>query len=132
MIHPRKYTSEQWVKAKDEARHHLMLLAASEIHTTYSALLKHIHAIDDLNPIHQHYFRLLDEISAEEHHAGRGMLTALVCSKETGMPGDKFFQLALFLGIQFCDRNDFWISELRKVTGYWKEKCPPALLEPES
>ena len=124
------YQQEQWEKAKEEARRHLILLASGQMNTTYKQLTDHIHAIN-FRPNDPMYHRLLDEISVSEHQAGRGMLSVLVVREDTRMPGIGFYSLAISLDIQFEDKDTFWICEFRKVTDYWKKQCPPGILEKE-
>ena len=124
------YEQELWDKAKEEARRHLILLASSQMNTTYKQLTNQIHAIA-FEPNDAAYHRLLGEISASEHHAGRGMLSVLVVQDDTKMPGIEFHKLAISLCIQVEDRDDFWVSEFGKVTGYWTKQCPPKILERE-
>ena len=58
---------------------------------------------------------MLREITAEEHAAGRGMLTALVVVQ----PGPGFFDLAGLLGKNTHDILRCWIKEVQRVYGYW-------------
>lgn len=124
------YEQEQWDKAKEEARRHLIHLASGQMSTTYKLLTDYIHAIA-FEPNDSTHHRLLDEISASEHNSGRGLLSVIVVQEDTKMPDIEFYKLAISLGIQFEDRDDFWVREFRKVTGYWMNLCPTQLLEEE-
>ena len=67
--------------------------------------------------------RLLGEISADEHHAGRPMLTALVVTGK-GIPGDLFFSLARSLrkleSAEPAEEMKFWMAEKGRVYDTWK------------
>lgn len=112
------FPESDWQKTKSEALNILrkQALQSSNPTITYSDLTKAITAIS-LDPHGTHLTHLLDEISRDEHAAGRGMLTALVVLKETGSPGPGFFKLAKQLGYKFSDELAFWLSELKRVTG---------------
>lgn len=76
----RKYgfNDAAWETAKAEGKIVLREIACAHDVISYSDFVKHIRAITFTNA---HDFRLphfLEEISTEENHAGRGMLTALV------------------------------------------------------
>ena len=67
---------------------------------------------------------LLGEISCEEDNAGRPMLSALVVTEATGLPGRGFFGLAVDLGklpagASGKARNAFWKKELKRVHAVW-------------
>jgi len=62
---------------------------------------------------------MLGQIAIAEDRAGRGMLTAVVVRKDSGRPGDGFFELARKLGRDTTDRERFWIEELNRVYAYW-------------
>ena len=71
---------------------------------------------------------LLGEISRFEHAGGRPMLSVVVVSKTSGMPGQGFFQLARELRVHDAkDDLAFFVSELNKVYEYWA----PCSNEPE-
>lgn len=62
-----------------------------------------------------HLAPLLREISTEEDAAGRGMLTAVVVRRSTGLPGGGFFDLAARLGRDTTDRDRCWRDEHARV-----------------
>ena len=67
--------------------------------------------------------RICGEISGDEMDHGRPMLSAVVVSVMTGMPGDGFFNLARTLGkLKKDDKNeiDFWEQEREAVYQAWK------------
>ena len=65
--------------------------------------------------------KLLGEISMEEHRLGRPLLSAIVRSKGSDMPGEGFFGLARGLG-RFDGSDDlaFWTEEVRRVHDCWR------------
>jgi hypothetical protein len=70
--------------------------------------------------------QLLGLISEHEHAAGRPLLSALVVTRDTGLPGDGFFVMAHNLGFQFPDtdagRRLFWQEQVEAVVAYWTAK----------
>jgi hypothetical protein len=70
---------------------------------------------------HEHIYHLmLGQISSEEDAAGRGMLTALVVLKDSGMPGDGFWDLAKRLGRNVSDKIACWVQETEFVLSHCK------------
>ena len=66
---------------------------------------------------------MLGVISTIEHFLGRPMLSAVVVRKDTGEPGDGFFELAENLG-KFNPnsqqkKSSFWQQELQNVYNTW-------------
>lgn len=116
------YEPEDWKKAKAQAKAHLVSVAKHQNLETYGGLTKKIDAIPFL-PNDSALFALLGQISREECNADRGMLTAIVVHK-TGdqMPGKGFYELAQYLGLDTSDKDALWISETKKVWGYWKNQ----------
>ena len=51
--------------------------------------------------------------------AGRGMLSALVLSKDALQPGSGFFALAAELGHDVSEPERFWLAEFNKVHADW-------------
>ena len=64
--------------------------------------------------------RLLGEISKETNGEGKGMLSAVVVSKDSYMPTYGFFNLAKELGYEVGDRTEFWIGQYNKVVAAWR------------
>ena len=63
---------------------------------------------------------LLGEISSDEVSSGRPMLSALVVSKEFGVPLEGFFELAKSLGrYDGVDGDKFWAVERDKAYEEW-------------
>jgi hypothetical protein len=66
--------------------------------------------------------RKLDEVNRTEHAAGRPLLSAVVCGKESNAPGSGFFSLARALGLHHGRDDDrFWIEEMHRVNDYWSK-----------
>ena len=108
-----------WEKAREEARQILIQCAKEDRTLAYSNLAKGIVAIS-LNWRSREFWEILNQISSAEHAAGRGMLTAMVVSKDRGMPGKGFFDLAETLGLRFTNKRDFWTQERNRVVDYWR------------
>ncbi len=66
--------------------------------------------------------KVVEEISIVEALNRRPMLNAVVVTKETGLPGKGFFELAMRLGklAPQDDEKDFWERELQEVYNTWK------------
>ncbi len=64
--------------------------------------------------------QILGEISKQERHAGRPMLSAVVTHKGDERPGHGFFELAQELGlVGVMDSEKFFINELKRVHDWW-------------
>lgn len=68
----------------------------------------------------------LFHISSYELQRGRPMLSALVTSKSTSVPGDGFFQLAEQYGRSVAPDQwaQFWRAELQQLHGFWAGNVP--------
>lgn len=116
------YPDEQWARAKEEAKRALVRIARARQVIAYSELTFQIPSISFL-PTDQRFFFLLREISAEEHKAGRGMLTAVVVHKAGDYkPGPGFFELARGLGLDTSDTNQLWIGQVNKAHDFWAKQ----------
>ena len=67
---------------------------------------------------------ILGEISEEMHSQGFPMLSAIVVRRDTGMPGEGFFTLAIRLGklhrgASVRAKQRFWRNEVRAVFATW-------------
>ena len=88
------------------------------------------HAMGLTNPVGYHLARetgqILGEISEDEVHEGRPMLSALAVGKESGIPGNGFFILARQLGKlgseDWAAEIAFWEAEVGAVYGTWAER----------
>lgn len=116
------YEAEDWRKAKIQAKDHLGSIAKHQALETYGGLVEKIDAIS-FAPNDPALFALLGQISREEYHAGRGMLTVIVVHKAGDqMPGKGFYELARYLGLDTSNKDALWISETKKVWGYWRNQ----------
>ncbi len=110
-----------WEKAEVEIREILVKLAKIPHTIYYSDLVENITTIS-LEPHSYALFQILGEISKDEDHGHRGMLSALVINRDTGIPGQGFFDLSEKLGKGISDKDKCWITELNKVHAYWQSK----------
>ena len=118
------YRDDTWRRAKDEARAALVRVAHGREVIAYSDLTPMVQSISFL-PSDQRFFFLLREISADEHRAGRGMLTAVVVHRAGDYkPGPWFFDLARGLGLDAGDTDRLWIEQINKVHDYYWSSQP--------
>jgi len=116
------YPEDVWGRAKEETKAVLVGVACARQVMAYSDLAPRIQSISFL-PTDERFFFLLREISAEEHRADRGMLTALVVHKAGDYkPGPGFFELARGLDLDVTDPDRLWIEQVNKVYGYWSSR----------
>jgi hypothetical protein len=114
------FPPDKWEAAKREAKTVLADCARKRQMIPYSVLTPKLHAIK-LEYHDPRLFHFLGEISTEEYHAGRGMLSALVVHKYGDMqPGPGFFDCAHALGIKTPDITKFWIEEVKRVFAAWQ------------
>ena len=99
----------------------LKQLAKSEKITCYSSIAP-LAGLDMTNPAHRREIgEILGEISQHEHDAGRPLLSAVVISRDTNMPGEGFFKLARDLSLFMAeDELSFFTKELEKVYAQWR------------
>ena len=67
--------------------------------------------------------KIFGELDDEDGHSARPFRTALVISKEAGMPEQGFFETAQKLRwkqIRKSDHPKFWVDEVRAVLEYYK------------
>ena len=113
------YPTTKWNAAKRQVMEVLTDRAKAGDVIPYIELTRNITAIQ-LEPQSFALTTMMREIAAEEHAAGRGMLTALVVYSSGDMqPGPGFFALAGRLGKNTNDQLRVWIKELKRVYGYW-------------
>lgn len=87
----------------------------------YSKLADMITAVQ-IGPRARLLYDILDEISVEEHSAGRGMLSCIVVHKAGDMePGVGFFELAERLGKKEGGNLKFWVKEMHEVHAAWEQ-----------
>lgn len=69
---------------------------------------------------------LLGQVSRKEVEQGRPMISCLVVSNGTNMPGKGFFELAEILYGISINNNDaqlkFFVDEMNKTIDFWKSK----------
>jgi hypothetical protein len=109
-----------WERAKAEAIKELGTQAKRESTITYLDLTKRIGSIA-FDPGDHAFHYLLLEVSKDEDAAGRGLLSALVVNKETGMPGQGFFDVARELGRNAADPMRLWTDEIKFVFSKWRQ-----------
>ena len=113
------YPAEKWRQAKREVKAVLIARAKARDIISYMELVGQVTALQ-LEPQSSALSTMLREIAAEEHAAGRGMLTALVVYSSGDMqPGPGFFALAGRLGKNTDDLLRCWIKELQRVYNCW-------------
>jgi Arc/MetJ-type ribon-helix-helix transcriptional regulator len=106
-------TKERRETAKERARAAMCAVAGARRLISYQELSDRI---DAYNPRSPSFHDLITEIALEEHRAGRGLLSAVVVRKDTGQPGDGFFEAAEEeLERALPDRDAFWRDELERV-----------------
>lgn len=112
------YGEQEWERAKAEAVRAILARACrNELPIYYSDLTHEIRSI----PFGAHdssFHHLLGQISVEEEAAGRGMLSVLVVTREHGMPGHGFFDLAQRLGRGVNDELRCWSEETNLVLSH--------------
>lgn len=114
---PRGYAEAAWLEAKAQARTILYDLASARVEKRifYSDLAAQIGAIR-FHHREPALNELLDQLSREEHAAGRGMLSVLVVTKEDGAPGGGFFKMAAAVDPDAAeDREALLVREFNAV-----------------
>lgn len=113
------YAENVWSRAKAEAREALISCAKKGKDIVYSELTKQIRSIT-FQPNDMPFHQLLGQVSTDEHHAKRPLLSVLVVHKDGDrMPGPGFFQLAKNLGFSFDDTLTYWVEERKRVVEHW-------------
>ena len=112
-------SQQDWDAAKKQAIAALVERAKVRGMFPYSDLVRKIAAVR-FRAHDVRLFHLLGEISVEEDHAGRGMLSVVVVHKHGDMqPGPGFFVLGDHLGYDTSDLLRFWVEQLHKVHAFW-------------
>jgi hypothetical protein len=113
------FEEAHWESAKAEAKLVLSDCAKRRQMIPYSEFVGRVRSIS-LQAHDPRLAHFLEEISTEEHAAGRGMLTALVVHKHGDQrPGPGFFDLANRLGRNTDDIDKCWIEEVSRVFSAW-------------
>ena len=96
----------------------------------YSALntlaaIKHIAVYSDFSPIVGYHhrdgrlYKLLGDAMTADHLRGRPFTSSLVVSKQYGVPGDAYFEMARTLGVEVEDsykgRVKFWLGQIKAL-----------------
>jgi hypothetical protein len=120
---PFGFTDAEWASGKAEMTEILRERArSSRGMITYSELSRDLQRIV-IAPHEPAMGYMLGEISVNESHNGRGMLSVIVVHKEGDMePGNGFYECAESLGFDVSNRMAFWVSELHKVHAYWSNQ----------
>jgi molybdopterin synthase catalytic subunit len=119
-------SKEDWISAKEEAKHAMIERAKVRGSIPYSELVQQITAVK-FNAHDTRLFHLLGEISVEESEANRGMLSVVVVHKHGDMqPGPGFFLLGQHLGHSTHDLLKFWVDQLKKVHAVWSLRLKEA------
>src|SRR5450432_74499 len=103
------FSQAQWAMGKKEMRDILAGIAAQRSTISYSKLSESLLSIR----IGYHdpaMATILEHISRDEELNGRGMLSVLVVHKQGDIePGNGFYELALTLGKDVSNHQEFWI-----------------------
>ena len=112
--------SEGGAAVKELIRAELIGLARRRETITYG-ILGHKFGLDvGETEQRNHVSNLLDDINRDELRAERPMLSSIVVSAGSGMPGSGYFNLARRL--ELYDGNDdraFWEEQVERVFDYW-------------
>ena len=123
---PNSIPLEQWKAAVAEARHILISRAIAYEYTqrdvTYTDFVEIFLTLRLGTPRHPYLPKLLEAVSTTEHEQGRPMLSVMVVGKKNKRPGGAFYALAHGLGRCVEDEEQFFASEHRRVTEYWKKQ----------
>jgi len=76
--------------------------------------------------------RLLREVSLHEHEHGRPLLSAVVVSRDTRLPGSGFFALMRLLGFGDAEDEALFARELGNVHEHWAASGESFAARPES
>jgi len=125
MINKRGFPINKREMAIEEIKQILIDHAKSCKLITYSKLSNQVKSIR-LKPPFRPLYKILEEISIAEDKSGRGLLTALVVRKDTGLPGQGFFDLASSRGRDTTDKKKCWKDELKRVKQSGKKNKPSA------
>ncbi|MFF3963027.1 hypothetical protein ACFYZI_15805 [Streptomyces griseorubiginosus] len=74
-------------------------------------------------------FPALGHVSRYEVEHGRPMLSALVVSQDSQVPGPGFVELARQLQLPVHDPDTYWDEELAEVVRFWSAHDPVLLLD---
>ncbi|AKH20878.1 hypothetical protein [Sedimenticola thiotaurini] len=103
----------------------LVRLVRNDLLAAYSDVAPLVGLSMDVDEDREEIARLLGEIAAQEHQAGRPMLTALVVHKGSdNNPGEGFFSIAHDFGLYGGSRNQmerltFLANQVTAVHNHW-------------
>ena len=113
------------IKNREAIYRELINVSRQKVTTTYTDLFGKYGA-DMGDPSHRNEAaRCLGEISTQEYHAGRPLLSVVVVHANDGDVGDGFFTLADELGFPINARSpknrkdEFFIEQLKKTHECW-------------
>jgi hypothetical protein len=86
----------------------------------YSDLCRKISSVK-LNPDDQLLHDILGKISKESVKADKGILSVFAISRDTGMPGKGFFNLARSLGNRFDTWEQFFEEQIELVHNQYRD-----------
>lgn len=116
--------------SKEKIRQRMIDVARDKTTISYSELFGE-YGFDHNDSVHRVIAGdVLCKIGAEEHAAGRPLLSVVVCQKEEKKPGDGFFALASDLGCPINresseeDKDSFFICTLNEAHSYWAQPKP--------
>ncbi len=113
--------SPEWLAATEEGRLELIFHARTRDLTFYEEFANQVTSFHFDGGHDPRLWNLLYNISVSEAEAGRPLLSALVIRKDTGQPGNGFFELAAERRRDITDRDRCWADEVRLVQDYWRD-----------
>lgn len=114
-----RYAQSIWDAAKQQCRDVLIQKAKAGETIPYGQLTRRVTAIC-FDPHDYSFHAMLYEISAEEHAAGRGLLSALVvhapdAREGANQPGEGFWTCAKDFERDVSNREKCWVEEVTRV-----------------
>jgi hypothetical protein len=115
------FLREDWDRAKRQARDFLVACARERGTTTYGGLCVAVDAIP-LRPYSFAMVAFLDQICREDDARHGIILASLVTRRDTGMPGEGYFQSAVRAGCDISDRAAFWREQADRIYDIWADE----------
>lgn len=110
-----------WEAAKQQGRDFLVACARQRSMTTYAGLCAEVDAVR-LRPYSFAMVAFLDQICREDDSRHGIILATLVTRRDTGMPGEGYFQCAARMGCDLSDREAFWREQADLVFAVWADE----------
>lgn len=110
-----------WDRAKQQAREFLVSCARARSTTTYGGLCAEVGAIR-LRPYSFAMVAFLDQICREDDARHGIILASLVTRRDSGIPGEGYFQSASRAGCDISDREAFWRDQAERVYAVWADE----------